>query len=45
MSLQRIRLEINGVERPVVFDPDKDKLSTVLRRMGLTGVKYSVGTV
>ena len=39
MSLQRIRLEINGVERPVVFDPDKDKLSTVLRRMGLTGVK------
>ncbi len=35
---------VNGVERPVVCDPDKDSLATVLRRLGLTGVKVGCGT-
>ncbi|MBO7739838.1 MAG: 2Fe-2S iron-sulfur cluster binding domain-containing protein, partial [Oscillospiraceae bacterium] len=29
--------------RPVVYDPEKDTLATVLRRMGLTGVKVGCG--
>ena len=36
---ERIHLTINGVDRPVICDPKKDKLSTVIRRMGLTGTK------
>jgi aldehyde oxidoreductase len=40
----RLRLSINGVERPVVCDPEKDSLATVLRRMGLTGTKIGCGT-
>jgi aldehyde oxidoreductase len=39
MPLTRIRLTINGIERPVICDPDKDSLAIVLRRMGCTGVK------
>ncbi|MDR0906461.1 MAG: (2Fe-2S)-binding protein, partial [Oscillospiraceae bacterium] len=44
MPNTRLRLSINGVERPVVCDPEKDSLSTVLRRIGLTGVKVGCGT-
>ncbi|MDR3209035.1 MAG: molybdopterin-dependent oxidoreductase, partial [Oscillospiraceae bacterium] len=44
MQLARLRLTINGVDRPVVCDPEKDTLSTVLRRMGYTGVKVGCGT-
>ncbi|MBQ4369386.1 MAG: molybdopterin-dependent oxidoreductase [Oscillospiraceae bacterium] len=43
MNFERLRVTINGVERPVVYDPEKDTLSTVLRRMGLTGVKVGCG--
>ncbi|SHI21403.1 aldehyde oxidoreductase [Sporobacter termitidis DSM 10068] len=39
----RLRVSINGVERPVVCDPDKDSLAVVLRRMGLTGTKIGCG--
>ncbi|MBO4330966.1 MAG: 2Fe-2S iron-sulfur cluster binding domain-containing protein, partial [Oscillospiraceae bacterium] len=38
-KLTRMAFEINGVQRFVICDPEKDKLSTVLRRIGLTGVK------
>ena len=43
MRLTRVRLTINGVERPVVCDLQKDTLATVLRRMGLTGTKVGCG--
>ncbi|EQB22211.1 Xanthine dehydrogenase iron-sulfur subunit [Dehalobacter sp. UNSWDHB] len=39
MPLERLLLNINGVERAVVFDPEKDTLAVTLRRMGLTGTK------
>jgi len=39
MRLERLNLTINGVERFVTFEPEKDSLAEVLRRMGLTGVK------
>ena len=44
MRLTRLSLKINGVERFVVCDPEKDSLAEVLRRMGLTGVKVGCGT-
>ena len=37
MRLTRLSLTINGIERFVVCDPEKDSLAEVLRRMGLTG--------
>jgi aldehyde oxidoreductase len=37
-------LTINGVDRPVICDPEKDTLAVVLRRMGLTGTKIGCGT-
>jgi len=40
----RLRVSINGVERPVVCDPEKDSLAVVIRRMGLTGTKIGCGT-
>lgn len=39
MALKKYWLNINGANRMVVCDPEKDTLSTVLRRQGLTGVK------
>ena len=44
MNLTRLSLTINGVERPVVCDPEKDNLTVVLRRLGLTGTKMGCGT-
>ncbi|MDR0859315.1 MAG: molybdopterin-dependent oxidoreductase [Oscillospiraceae bacterium] len=44
MALKRIRLVLNGVERPVICDPETDSLATTLRRAGLTGVKVGCGT-
>ena len=44
MQIQRLRLKINGVERPVLCDMEKDSLATVLRRTGYTGVKVGCGT-
>ncbi len=38
MGLKKMWLTVNGARRMVVCDPD-DSLATVLRRMGLTGVK------
>lgn len=40
---ERIHLTINGVDRPVVCDPKRDTLATVIRRMGLTGTKVGCG--
>ncbi len=40
----RLRVSINGVERPVICDLEKDNLAVVLRRMGLTGTKIGCGT-
>ena len=39
MNIRRIPLIINGAERFVFCDPDKDTLATLLRRIGLTGTK------
>jgi aldehyde oxidoreductase len=39
MRLERLNLNINGVDRFVTCDPETDTLAEVLRRMGLTGVK------
>jgi aldehyde oxidoreductase len=44
MKLTRLTLIINGVERPVVCDPENDTLTTVIRRLGLTGTKLGCGT-
>ncbi|MDR0916635.1 MAG: molybdopterin-dependent oxidoreductase [Oscillospiraceae bacterium] len=44
MALKRIRLVLNGVERPVICDPETDTLAKTLRRAGLTGVKVGCGT-
>jgi aldehyde oxidoreductase len=43
MGFSKIMLNLNGAERSVVFDPEKDMLSDVLRRMGLTGTKVGCG--
>ena len=43
VKLRRIRLMINGVERPILCDPQKDTLAVALRRMGLTGTKIGCG--
>lgn len=43
IRLTRVRLNINGVERPVLCDLQKDTLAVVLRRMGLTGTKVGCG--
>lgn len=38
-KLSRVRLIINGVERAVLFDYEKDSVADALRRLGLTGIK------
>ena len=43
MKLTRVRLTINGVERPVICNLQNDTLAVVLRRMGLTGTKIGCG--
>ncbi|MDR3304851.1 MAG: molybdopterin-dependent oxidoreductase, partial [Clostridiales Family XIII bacterium] len=43
MSLERRNFIINGVERFIVADPEKDTLAGALRRLGLTGVKVGCG--
>ncbi|MDR1573745.1 MAG: molybdopterin-dependent oxidoreductase, partial [Clostridiales Family XIII bacterium] len=44
MKLARFALTINGADRFVLCDPEKDTLAVVLRRHGLTGVKIGCGT-
>ncbi|MBN1568980.1 MAG: molybdopterin-dependent oxidoreductase [Acidobacteria bacterium] len=44
MKLTRMSLIINGVERFVLCDPEKDNLAVAIRRLGLTGTKIGCGT-
>ncbi|SFG21432.1 aldehyde oxidoreductase [Desulfotomaculum arcticum] len=44
MKLSKIWLNINGADRMVVCNPEKDSLAEVLRRIGLTSVKVGCGT-
>lgn len=44
MAVDRRILIINGVEREVVCDLQKDSLADVVRRLGLTGTKVGCGT-
>ena len=44
MKLRKMVLKINGVDRIFMCDPENDRLSDVLRRLGLTGVKVGCGT-
>ncbi len=44
MKLTRLTLIINGVERYVLCDPEKDNLAVAIRRLGLTGTKIGCGT-
>lgn len=43
MAIKRISLNINGVDRYIEFDLEKDSLAAVLRRFGLTSVKVGCG--
>ena len=43
-QLKKMTLNINGADRTFVCDPAQDTLATVLRRLGLTGVKVGCGT-
>ncbi len=40
---ERVHLTINGVDRPVVCDLEKDTLADAIRRLGLTGTKVGCG--
>lgn len=44
MALKKVVLIINGVNRLMVCDPDKDTLADLLRRNGMTGTKVGCGT-
>lgn len=44
MKLRKMWLNVNGANRMFICNPEKDSLSTVLRRMGLTGTKVGCGT-
>jgi len=44
MYLESKHLVVNGVQRELIYDPEKDSLADVLRRFGLTGVKVGCGT-
>ncbi|MDR0886081.1 MAG: molybdopterin-dependent oxidoreductase, partial [Clostridiales Family XIII bacterium] len=43
MKLRKMTLNINGVDKMFICDPEKDTLATVLRRIGFTGVKVGCG--
>ena len=43
MKLKKMTLNINGAERMFICDPEKDTVASVLRRLGLTGVKVGCG--
>jgi len=44
MALRKIWLNINGVDRIMVCNPENDTLADVIRRLGLTGTKVGCGT-
>jgi aldehyde oxidoreductase len=41
--MKKMNLNINGVNRMVMFDQERDSLADVLRRLGLTGTKVGCG--
>lgn len=43
MNLSKKTLVINGAERMFIYDPSKDTVADVLRRLGLTGTKIGCG--
>ena len=43
MAFRKMFLNVNGAERILVCDSEKDTLAVVLRRMGFTGVKIGCG--
>lgn len=43
-ALRKMWLNINGANRMFICDPEQDKLSDVLRRLGCTSVKVGCGT-
>ena len=43
-KLSRKSLVINGAQRFVLYDAEKDSLALALRRLGLTGTKIGCGT-
>ncbi len=43
MAFKRLCLIINGADRYVVCDPERDSLADLLRRLGLTGTKIGCG--
>lgn len=43
-GISRVTLIINGAERHLLYDSEKDTLADALRRLGLTGVKVGCGT-
>jgi aerobic-type carbon monoxide dehydrogenase small subunit (CoxS/CutS family) len=42
--LSRMALILNGAQRFVLYEKEKDSLAVVLRRMGLTGTKIGCGS-
>lgn len=43
MGLKKMHIIVNGIKRMVVFEPETDMLSDVIRRIGLTGTKVGCG--
>jgi aldehyde oxidoreductase len=43
MSMIRMTLNINGADRAFICNPERDTLSDVIRRIGLTGTKVGCG--
>lgn len=43
MKFRKMTLNINGADRTFICDPENDTLSTVIRRLGLTGTKVGCG--
>jgi len=44
MAMRRTAVVLNGLEKYLIFDPEKDTLAEVIRRYGLTGTKVGCGT-
>ena len=44
MKLEKMWLNINGQDRMVMFNPEKDTLVALIRRLGFTGTKIGCGT-
>jgi aldehyde oxidoreductase len=44
IQLKKMFLNINGADRMFICNPEKDSLSDVIRRLGLTGTKVGCGT-